>query len=103
MAFDVEGTAAVVKRREKCKIEKVRVGFSDLLALLRDNPYFVVPDKASIWRKAFPKIPNHRHADLPEGWRVSWTVMRDGERAKVLVVFLGTHKEYETTYGFTKH
>lgn len=103
MAFEVEGTSAVVKRREKCRSSKVLEAFRRLVDQLGKDPFFVVPDKASIWRKGFPDIPNHRHADLPEAWRAGWTVIREGEKTKVLVVFLGTHKEYDNSYGFTRH
>jgi len=103
MGFEIEGTPRVVKARAKCKVPGVLDAFASVLTKLQQNPRYVVPDKPQIWKKEFPDLPNHRHDDLPDGWRVSWSVIRQGQTDSVLVVFLGSHKDYENTYGFTGH
>lgn len=99
-AYDLGATPAVVKRLKKGLPKQVDPAWAKLKAQLWRDPRFVVPDKDTIWRKAFKRIPNHRHADLPGAWRASWTIysIEGGER--VTVIFLGTHKEYDRLYGF---
>ncbi len=81
----------------------VMPAWSKLKSQLVDDPRFVRPDKRAVWGKAFPDIPNHRHADLPGAWRACWTIRTEsGESHEVVtVVFLGTHKRYDRVYGFS--
>lgn len=101
-ATDLGATPAVIKRLKKGIPKSVEPAWEALKASLRDDPRFVKPDKREIWRKAFREIPNHRHADLPGAWRACWTIynLDGGQRERVTVLFLGTHKEYDRLYGF---
>ena len=96
----MEATRQVVKRITRCKDPRVREAFDSLVQRLRDDPQYVPPDKRAVWRKAFPGMPNHRHANLPDGWRAAWSVVPRDQDVVVVVIFVGTHKEYEKTYGF---
>lgn len=100
--FEVGATYAVMKRLEKDVAPGVRAAFGGLVDRLRADPRFVAPDKRTIWGKAWPDVPNHRHDDLPGAWRVAWTIRAEDGEEKVTVLFLGTHKEYEKLYGFRK-
>lgn len=99
-AYDVGATPAVLKRIKKGLPKTVGPAWEDLKTQLGRDPRFVVPDKRKIWRKAFKDIPNHRHADLPGAWRASWTIYSVDGKERVTVIFLGTHKEYDRSYGF---
>ncbi len=102
MAFDLGATPRVIRRLEKGLPKAVAPAFEDLKDQLRQDPRFVGPDKREIWKKPFPEIPNHRHADLPHAWRASWTIQNvdGGRRERVTILFIGTHKEYDRLYGF---
>lgn len=101
--IDLGATPPVVKRIKKGLPQSVDPAWEDLKTKLRDDPRFVRPDKREVWRKAFKDIPNHRHADLPGAWRACWTIytLAGGDRERVTVLFLGTHKEYDRVYGFS--
>ncbi len=100
--IDLGATPSVIKRIKKGLPKNVEPAWEDLKAKLREDPRFVGPDKRRVWRKAFKEIPNHRHANLPAAWRASWTIYNidGGQRERVTVLFLGTHKEYDRLYGF---
>ena len=100
--IELGATPAVQKRLSKGLPAGVQAGWDELKVQLRKDPRFVVPDKRGIWRKAFGDVPNHRHADLPNAWRASWTIRNadGGQREIVTVLFLGAHKEYDELYGF---
>ena len=102
MAIDLGATPSVVRRIERGLPAKVRSAFEDLKSQLRSDPRFVRPDKREIWKKPFPEIPNHRHADLPDAWRTAWTIQNvgGGSHERVTILFLGTHKQYDRLYGF---
>ena len=68
---------------------------------LAHDPFGPRPDRAAVWRRAFATLPNHRHLDLPMGWRLGYAVVsHPAMGSQVAIVFVGTHKEYERTYGF---
>lgn len=96
-------TPPVLRRLAKCRTPGVKESFERLVARLRENPRFVTPDQRTIWARPWPDLPNHRHHDLPGAWRACWTVRHGSRGDLVTLVFLGTHKEYEECYGFTKH
>lgn len=100
---DLGADSRVHKRIAKGLAPGVETAWEKLKAQLRKNPRFVGPDKREVWKKAFPDIPNHRHADLPGTWRACWTIRNadGGARELVTVLFLGTHKEYDSLYGFS--
>lgn len=75
--------------------------FHRCLDTIASAPEAFAPDKAAVWAGAWPDLANHRHVNLRRGWRLCYTVARRaGEEPLVIVVFLGTHKEYERRYGF---
>lgn len=100
--IELGATPAVLKRIEGGLAPGVSAAWDQLKEQLRRNPRFVKPDKKPVWDKAFRDIPNHRHADLPGAWRACWTIRNAGGGTKdvVTVLFIGTHKEYDTVYGF---
>ena len=102
MPFDLGARPTVAKRIQRGLPNRVVPAFEELKQQLRRDPRFVAPDKREIWKKPFPDIPNHRHADLPGAWRASWTIqnMDAGSVERVTIIFLGTHKEYDRLYGF---
>lgn len=101
-AIDLGSTPAVQKRIQKGLPAAAAKGWDVLKGQLRTNPRYVGTDKREIWQKAWPDIPNHRHADLPGAWRACWTIrnLDAGTKEQVTVLFLGTHKEYDELYGF---
>lgn len=102
-AYDLGATPAAGRRLAKGLPARVDSAWKALKERLRVDAQFVPPDKRTVWGTAFPDVPNHRHADLPDGWRATWTIrnVAGGTREAVTVLFLGTHKEHETLYGFT--
>lgn len=100
MSFDLGATPSVVKRIEQGLPKDVAKAWNELKTQLRKDARYVRPDKREVWGKAFPNIPNHRHADLPGAWRASWTIRATEGGEQVTVIFLGTHKEYDRLYGF---
>lgn len=101
-AIDLGATPAVIQVIKKGLPGIVAPAWEELKDKLRQNPRFVPPDKRQVWAKAFKAIPNHRHADLPSAWRACWTIynIEGGERERVTVIFLGSHKRYDRLYGF---
>lgn len=101
--IELGATPAVVKTIEKGLPKPVGPAWEELKEKLRQDPRFVKPDKREIWSKAFRNIPNHRHANLPLAWRACWTIQNigGGQRERVTVLFLGTHKKYDRLYGFS--
>lgn len=64
----------------------------------------MLPDQRTTWERPYPTLTNHRHVDLPMGWRLSYTVANpQGQAPRVVVLWFGTHKEYERKYGFKTH
>jgi len=102
MPIDLGARPPVANRILRGLPKAVTEAFEELKQQLRRDPRFVAPDKREIWKKPFPNIPNHRHADLPGAWRVAWTIRNvdGGSGERVTVLFLGTHKEYDRLYGF---
>lgn len=102
MAFELGARPSVARRIGRGLPKAVQPAFDDLKERLRTDPRFVGPDKKERWKKPFPDIPNHRHADLPTAWRACWTIrnMDGGTRERVTILFLSTHKEYDRLYGF---
>lgn len=101
--IELGATNAVARRLDKGLPAKVQADWHALKEQLRRDPRFLVPDKKEIWGKAFRDVPNHRHADLAQGWRASWTIRNadGGKKELVTVLFLGPHKEYDALYGFS--
>lgn len=74
----------------------------DTLERLRASPVERPPDKAAIWKRVFPALQNHHHIDLRDGWRLCYSVDTSHKTSwRIIVVFDGTHNEYERVYGFT--
>lgn len=96
-------TTAVSRRLSKGLPAKVQADWDALKRQLTIDPRFVVPDKKTIWRKAFRDVPNHRHTDLAAAWRASWTIRNadGGKKELVTLLFLGTRKDYDERYGFS--
>jgi hypothetical protein len=101
-AIELGADPRVLKRLAKGTPPGVLAAWDDLKAKLRTDPRFMAPDRKTIWGKAFPGIPNHRHEDLPAAWRAAWTIRNSesGTKELVTVLFVGSHKEYDDLYGF---
>jgi hypothetical protein len=101
MPYEVTLTKAVAKRLKRIRYPQIERAVERAFDQLKANPFVPRPDKERNWKDAFPGIANHRHVDLPHGWRMGYTV--DSRRDlpdRVIVVFLGTHREYDHKYGF---
>jgi hypothetical protein len=91
---------AVLRRLARAP-NHVAAAFQRRLDVLSETGPVGPPDREVIWRRAFAEYENHRHMDLPDGWRMGYTnETRKGLPSRIVVVFLGTHKEYERKYGF---
>ncbi len=99
--FEVVATP-VVARALKAKLSAdMKESIERAIEQLANDPLLTGPDQRKIWEPVFPELENHRHVDLRSGWRLCYSVVpRRGQSPLVIVVFLGTHKEYERKYGF---
>ena len=52
------------------------------------------------WLRSVPNL--YRMAALPEGWRALYTIeaAHDATPARVIIVWLGTHKQYDRLLGY---
>lgn len=101
MVYSVVATPAVVKRLGRRVPPDIQRSFEQAVEQLAADPFVPHPDRGRNWKDAFPDIQNHRHMDLRDGWRLGYTVdsLKD-EAGRVIVVFFGTHREYDHKYGF---
>lgn len=98
----VEALVAVQKRMRKRVPGRIQDAFQGAIELLARDPYGPSPDMKRSWRDVWGDLPNHRHLDLPDGWRLCYTIVEAPEQeAVVRILFVGTHREYDHKYGFT--
>lgn len=100
MPFDVLANAAVFRRLRKAS-KPVRLDFEKACRQLVTRAMEPKPDHPKAWNERFVDLNNHRHWDLRDGWRLCYTIeTRNDGPPRVVLVFLGTHREYDHFYGF---
>ena len=98
--FVIHYTKGAAKRLRRTMPPRIRGAAQSTLNRLAKDPYEIPPDGKGSWQKVWGS-PNHWHVNLPEGWRLCYTIMHDELGVPfVLVLFVGTHREYDHKYGF---
>jgi len=71
---------------------------------LEKNPYAGIKVPGSVWPKIYIKkygIDNLRKYDMPNGWRLIYTLRGDTiQIVAVILEWFTTHKEYEKRFGY---
>jgi hypothetical protein len=70
---------------------------------LKENPFSGVAVRRNLWPREYVKkhsIDNLRKYDLPNGWRLLYTVQ--GNEIEIISILLEwlSHKEYEKKFGY---
>ncbi|PIT84771.1 hypothetical protein COU37_01620 [Candidatus Micrarchaeota archaeon CG10_big_fil_rev_8_21_14_0_10_45_29] len=70
---------------------------------LEKNPFVGVRVQKALWPKIYVKrygINNLRKMDLPEGWRIVYTIK--GNEIEIVAIILEwfSHKQYEKRFGY---
>lgn len=83
---------------EKALFAYLGRAFSDL----KQNPFTGIKIPSRLWPKAYTKyhLTNLRKYDLPNGWRLTYTL--EGNELEIVSIILewSTHKEYEKRFGY---
>lgn len=87
------------KFEEKQLTERIERAIADL----KENPLIGVKIPARLWPKEYAKkfsIDNLRKYDLPDGWRLTYTLR--GSSVEILSVILEwfSHREYEKRFNY---
>ena len=73
---------------------------------LKENPFCGIKIPKEYWPKEYIKkytITNLWKYDLPNGWRLIYTIARDEIRIVAVLLEWFDHKKYEKRFGYKKH
>lgn len=101
MEFHVVATPAVARRLRRRVPPDILRDFERAVEMLSHSADEVRPDRTGKWEKVFRALQNHRHVNLRDGWRLCYGIepAMDGP-PRIIIVFFGTHREYDHRYGF---
>ena len=73
---------------------------------LKKNPYcgFRIPDRLTpkSYRRLFPDLDNLWKYDLPNAWRLVYSIVHEEVRILAVILEWMSHKEYERRFGYNQ-
>lgn len=72
---------------------------------IKDNPKIGIKIKKALWPEIYSKeylITNLWKYDLPNGWRMVYTIKEDQTQILCMILEWFNHKEYDRRFGYAK-
>lgn len=67
---------------------------------LKENPFCGINIPRRIWPKQYRELSNLRKYDLPNAWRLLYTIKTNEVEIINIILNWGDHKEYEWLFGY---